>query len=85
MRVTVFRLVIIVFIILDIGKVPGYDISVWIYVALFLVDVFYIYLKHLIKTLRFIERYEGAIYSAKLSYVAQKAAKNFIKDTKTSK
>lgn len=80
MRLTAIRALIIALIVLEIGKVPGYNISIWIYLLLFLLDAFYIWMRHVIKIWGLINDYSLMLYTAMLERKRKAATKKAMQD-----
>lgn len=79
MRLTVFRALILALVVLEIGKVPGYDISAWVYVILFLIDCFYIWVRHLVSIWGLVNDYTFLVYKEVLNYKKEQVAKKQMK------
>lgn len=79
MRLTVFRALILALVVLEIGKVPGYDISAWVYVILFLIDCFYIWVRHLVSIWGLVNDYTFLVYKEVLNYKKEQVTKKQMK------
>lgn len=79
MRLTVFRALIVALVVLEIGKVPGYDISAWVYVILFLIDCFYIWARHLVSIWGLVNDYTFLVYKEVLNYKKEQVTKKQMK------
>lgn len=79
MRLTVFRALILALVVLEIGKVPGYDISAWVYVILFLIDCFYIWARHLVSIWGLVNDYTFLVYKEVLNYKKEQVTKKQMK------
>jgi len=79
MRLTVFRALILALVVLEIGKVPGYDISAWVYVILFLIDCFYIWVRHLVSIWGLVNDYTFLVYKEVLNYKKDRVVKKQMK------
>lgn len=80
MRLTVFRALILALVVLEIGKVPGYDISAWVYVILFLIDCFYIWARHLVSIWGLVNDYTFLVYKEVLKAKQKRVTKRALKD-----
>lgn len=79
MRLTVFRALILALVVLEIGKVPGYDISAWVYLILFLIDCFYIWARHLVSIWGLVNDYTFLVYKEVLNYKKEQVTKKQMK------
>lgn len=79
MRLTVFRALILALVVLEIGKVPGYDVSLWVYVILFLVDCLYMWVRHLVSIWGLVNDYTFLVYKEVLNYKRNRVVKKQMK------
>ena len=80
MRVTVFRAFIVALMILEIGKVPGYNVDWWVYLLLLLIDCLYIWVRHLVNIWGLVNDYTFLVYKEVLKAKQKRVTKRALKD-----
>lgn len=80
MKLTVFRALILALIILEIGNVKGYDVSIWVYLLIFFIDCLYIWVRHLYGIWSIVNDYSFKVYGAVLDHKRKQATKEALKD-----